>query len=146
MAKRKIEEKEVSVLEQLVYDSLHHIGLTDATPSHASLLLRLIFSGIGKHFFYEPDTNFRLGFIDVRKSPEKDELFTVNIIRSEQNNIVNADTLWKYYSGELLRENQLKEVLDNFVKELLLYSQSQEVTIGMMTQKLQKRKGKENGI
>ena len=145
MVKRIIEEKKVSVLEQIVYDSLHHIGLTDANPSHAALLLILILSGIGQHFFYEPDTNFRLGFIDIRKSPDKDELFTVNIIRSEENNIVNADTLWKYYTGELIKESQLKEVLDKFVHELLLYSQSQEESIMMMADKLKKGK-KKNGI
>ncbi len=136
MAKRKIEQRNLSILEQLVYDSLHFIGLQDASKNHAALLLRLIFSGIGKHFFFEPDTEFQVGFIKIKKSPDKDQLFNVDIVRSEEDDVINAETLWKYYTGELFREKQLKEVLDKFVEELVLYSQEQEMDISNMTSRL----------
>lgn len=140
MAKRKIESRNLSILEQIVYDNLHFIGLQEATRNHAALLLRLIFSGIGKHFFFEPDTEFQIGFIKIKKSPDKDQLFNVDIVRSEENDVVNADTLWKYYTGELFREKQLKDVLDNFIKELILYSQAQETDIMKMTTNLSLKK------
>ena len=136
MVKRKIEERQLSILEQIVYDNLQYIGLVDATRDQAALLLRLIFSGIGRHFFYEPDTEFKLGFINIKKSPSKDQLFNVDIVRSVQDDVINAENLWKYYTGELLREKQLKDVLDKFVKELIEYSQAQETDIMNMTSKL----------
>ena len=135
MRKRKIEEKSLSVLEQIVSDGLKHVGLK-ATEAQSALLLRLIFSGIGSHFFFQPDTKFRLGFIEVEKSPEIDELFNVQIIRSEKDKVINADMLYKYYKGDLAREQQLQDVLDVFVNELLAYAQGQEVSITKTVNKI----------
>lgn len=128
MKKRNIENKSLSILEQVVGDSLKHVGI-EASDTQTALLLRLIFSGIGSHFFFQPDTKFRLGFIDIGKSPEADELFNVKIIRSPEDKIVNADTLYRYYKGDLAREERFKEVLDAFVNELLAYAQGQEISI-----------------
>lgn len=133
--KRKIEERSLSILEQIVGDSLHQVGL-EASNEQTALLLRLIFSGIGNYFFFNPDTKFRIGFIDIMKSPNIDELFNVNIVRSKKDSIVNAEMLYKYYRGDLARENQLKEVLDAFVNELLAYAQGQEISIATTMNKI----------
>lgn len=126
--KRKIEERSLSIIEKVVGDSLRQVGL-EASSEQTALLLRLIFSGIGSHFFFDPDSKFKIGFIEIAKSPNIDELFNVNIIRSEQDKVINADMLYKYYKGDLAREEQLKTVLDTFVNELLAYAQGQEVSI-----------------
>ena len=133
--KRKIEERSLSILEQIVGDSLYQVGL-EASNEQTALLLRLIFSGIGNYFFFNPDTKFRIGFIDIMKSPNIDELFNVNIVRSKKDSIVNAEMLYKYYRGDLARENQLKEVLDAFVNELLAYAQGQEISIATTMNKI----------
>ena len=133
--KRRIEERNLSVIEQIVRDSLIHVGV-EASDIQVALLLRLIFSGIGKHFFFEPDTKFKIGFIEISKSPNIDELFNVEIIRSEKDKIVNAETLYQYYTGDLARETQLKGILDTFVNELLAYAQGQEISIASTMNKL----------
>ena len=137
--KRKIEERSLTILEEIVGDSLRRVGL-EASNEQTALLLRLIFSGLGSHFFFNPDTKFKLGFIEISKSPNLDELFNVNIIRSENDKVVNADTLYQYYKGDLAREAQLKEVLDIFVNELLAYAQGQEISIATTMNKINSRK------
>ncbi len=139
--KRKIEEKSLSILEDVVSHSLSDIGL-EATDTQAALLLRLIFSGIGSHFFFNPDTKFRLGFIEVQKSPNLDELFNVNIIRSEKDKVINADTLYKYYKGDLAREERLKQILDTFVNDLLSYAQGQEINVAETMNKISLKRAK----
>ena len=130
--KRKIKERSRSVLEEIVRDSLFHVGLKPSV-SQAALLLRLIFSGIGRHFYFEPDTRFKIGFINIEKSPDVDELFRVLITRSPEDKVINADTLFKYYMGDLAREEKMRDLLDTFVNELLAYSQAQEISITSMT-------------
>lgn len=139
MAKRKIEEKSLSIIEKIVGDSLLHVGF-NPTSDQSALLLRLIFSGIGSHFFFEPDTKFKIGFIEVMKSPEADELFNVKIVRSPEDKIVNADTLYKYYKGDLARAEQLRDILDTFVNDLLKYAQGQEVSIASTVNRINTRK------
>ena len=139
MRKRRIQEEQLSVLEQMVKDSLDHVGIK-AADTQVALLLRLIFSGLGKHFFFNPDTKFRLGFIEIGKSPEIDELFNVKILRSPEDKIINAETLYKYYKGDFMREEQLKGVLDTFVNELLAYAQGQEISIMNTVNKVNSRK------
>ena len=141
--KREIREESLSKLEKVVGDSLAHVGL-GATCEQTALLLRLIFSGIGSHFFYDPDTKFRIGFIDIEKSPDADELFKVSLVRSAEDKIINADTLYKYYKGELAREEKLKEVLDVFVNELLNYAQAQEISIAALTEKINNKKAQKS--
>lgn len=145
--KRVIEERKISELERIVLESAIHVGI-DMNDGQCALLLRLIFSAIGQHFFFNPDTKYKIGFIEVSKSPDIDELFKVSIIRSEQDEILNANFLYKYYTGELARERQLKGILDTFVNQLLAYSQEQEISIGMLANDLMnkesKKKEKEN--
>ena len=143
MAKRVIEERKISELERIVLESALHVGI-EMTDGQCALLLRLIFSAIGQHFFFNPDTKYRIGFIEISKSPAIDELFNVGIIRSEEDDILNADLLHKYYTGELAREKQLKNVLDEFINQLLAYSQEQEISIGMLTNNINITKEKEN--
>lgn len=143
MAKRVIENRKISELERVVLESALHVGI-EMTDGQCALLLRLIFSAIGQHFFFNPDTRYQLGFINISKSPSIDELFNVSIIRSEADDILNADLLYKYYTGELARVKQLKNVLDEFVKQLLSYSQEQEISIGMLANDIMSKKEKEN--
>lgn len=126
--KRTIEERPISEIENLFINSFKRAGIK-ATDMQVSLLLRLFLSSVGNYFFFNPDTSYRIGFIEVSKSPDKDELFNVKIIRSPENNIVNANTLWQFYTGDLIREKQLKSLLDTFVQELINYSQAQEISI-----------------
>jgi len=126
--KRTIEERPISEIENLFINSFKRAGI-EATDMQVSLLLRLFLSSVGDYFFFNPDTSYRIGFIEVSKSPDKDELFNVKIIRSPENNIVNANTLWQFYTGDLIREKQLKSLLDTFVQELVNYSQAQEISI-----------------
>lgn len=126
--KRTIEERPISEIENLFMNSFKRAGIK-ATDMQVSLLLRLFLSSVGNYFFFNPDTSYRIGFIEVSKSPDKDELFNVKIIRSPENNIVNANTLWQFYTGDLIREKQLKSLLDTFVQELINYSQAQEISI-----------------
>lgn len=126
--KRTIEERPISEIENLFINSFKRAGIK-ATDMQVSLLLRLFLSSVGNYFFFNPDTSYRIGFIEVSKSPDKDELFNVKIIRSPENNIVNANTLWQFYTGDLIREKQLKSLLDTFVQELVNYSQAQEISI-----------------
>lgn len=141
MAKRIIEERKISELERIVLENALRVGI-NMTDGQCALLLRLIFSSIGQHFFFNPDTKYRIGFIEVAKSPNIDELFNVSIIRSESDNILNADLLHKYYTGDLAREKQLKNILDTFVNQLLAYSQEQEISIGMLTSNISIKKEK----
>lgn len=142
MAKREIEDRNISELERVVLESAAHVGI-DMTEGQCALFLRLIFSSIGSHFFFEPDTKYRIGFIDIAKSPDKDELFNVKIIRSENDGIINADTLYRYYTGDLGREKKLKGLLDTFIQELINYSQEQEISIGMLSEKIISKKKKQ---
>lgn len=126
--KRKIEEVPSAILEDIMADSMKRTGI-EATPAQSALLIRLFFSGISRHFFFNPDTMTKVGFINIQKSPDIDELFNVSITRSPNDNIVNADTLWQYYTGDMLREKKLRETLDMFVEELVQYAQAQEIDI-----------------
>lgn len=139
MAKRVIEERKISELEKIVLENALRVGI-DMTDGQCALLLRLIFSSIGQHFFFNPDTKYRIGFIEIAKSPAIDELFNVSIIRSEQDEILNADLLHKYYTGDLAREKKLKDILDTFVNQLLAYSQEQEISIGMLANNITVKK------
>ena len=98
-------------------------------------------SGIAFHYFKNPDDLIRVGFLQFEKSPEKSELFKVILLKDMESGVINAETLWKYYKGELRQEAQFKQILDNFLEELIVYSQEQEIDITQLTSSLQKRKG-----
>ena len=135
---RKFNKEPPEVLENILKESLEVIGVK-MKKDKAKLLLRLIISGIANHYFYKPDDLIDIGFLRFCKSPNKDELFRVNILRDKESGVVNADTLWKYYTGQLKQEQDFKGILDNFLQELIDYSQEQEIGIAHLTSKLQRK-------
>jgi len=136
---RKLEQKPASNLEDIMEECLQIAGI-ETSPEKSKLLLRLIISGIADYYFFNPDHVIDVGFIRFEKSPEKNELFKTTILRNKESGVVNAQTLWRYYKGELQQEAQFKEVLDNFLKELIEYSQSQEIDILKLTSKIHEQK------
>lgn len=144
MAGRKLIEKPPDIIERVVEESLKVVGITDIEESKIKLIARLIVSGLAYHYFNNPDDVIKMGFLQFEKSPVKSELFKVTLIANKDVGVVNADTLWRYYKGELHQEAKFKEILDNFLEDLISYSQSQEISITQLTSKLQKRKGETN--
>lgn len=141
MAGRQFRERPPEDIESITKESLKIIGIEDIEEGKVKLLSRLIMSGIANHYFHYPDDLIRMGFLQFEKSPDKNELFKVTILKDKEAGVVNADTLWKYYKGELHQEAKFKEILDNFLEELISYSQTQEINITQLTSRLQKRKG-----
>lgn len=141
MAGRKLIEKSPDIIERVTEESLKIVGIEDVDKGKIKLLTRLIMSGLAYYYFNNPDDLIKMGFLQFEKSPDKDELFKVTILRDKNAGVINADTLWKYYKGELRQEEKFKEILDNFLEGLIAYSQAQEISITQLTSKLQKRKG-----
>ena len=141
MAGRQFRERPPEDIENITKESLKIIGIENLEEGKVKLLSRLIMSGIANHYFHCPDDLIRMGFLQFEKSPDKNELFKVTILKNKETGVVNADTLWKYYKGELHKEAKFKEILDNFLEELISYSQTQEINITQLTSRLQKRKG-----
>lgn len=141
MAGRKLIEKSPGIIERVTEESLKIVGIEDVDKGKIKLLTRLIMSGLAYYYFNNPDDLIKMGFLQFEKSPDKDELFKVTILRDKDAGVINADTLWKYYKGELRQEEKFKEILDNFLEGLIAYSQAQEISITQLTSKLQKRKG-----
>lgn len=137
---RKFKEREPEILENILRESLTIIGV-EMDEGKMKLLLRLLMSGIAYYYFENPDDLIRIGFLQFEKSPDKDELFKLTLLRDKKSGVVNAETLWRYYKGELRQEAQFKEILDNFLEELISYSQTQEINITQLTSSLQRRKG-----
>ena len=137
---RQFNKAPPETLEDILKESLRIIDV-EMDEGKVKLLLRLIISGIANHYFYKPDDLIDVGFLRFCKSPDKDELFRVNIIRSKESGVINAGTMWKYYTGQLKQEQDFKGILENFLEELINYSQEQEIDITNLTSKLQKRKG-----
>ena len=137
---RQFNKAPPEVLEDILKESLKVIDV-EMDEGKVKLLLRLIISGIANHYFYKPDDLIDVGFLRFCKSPDKDELFRVNIIRSKESGVINAETMWKYYTGQLKQEQDFKGILENFLEELINYSQEQEIDITNLTSRLQKRKG-----
>ena len=138
MAGRKFKEREPIIIENIVKESLNIIGM-EMEEGKTKLFLRLLMSGIAFHYFKNPDDLIRVGFLQFEKSPEKSELFKVTLLKDTESGVINAETLWKYYKGELRQEAQFKQILDNFLEELIVYSQEQEIDITQLTSNLQKR-------
>lgn len=136
---RKLVKKELSILEDIVIESVRRVGL-DLKKEQSLLLMRLIFSSISKYFFLEPDSIIDVGFMRFKKNPAKDELFAVEILRNSTEGVVNADTLCRYYKGELAKEAELKNILNGFMDELIEYSQVQEVNINKITSSLSRKR------
>ena len=141
MAGRKFIEKPPDCIERVTKESLKIIGIEDVEEGKIKLLSRLIISGIANYYFHNPDDLIKMGFLQFEKSPDKNELFKVTILKDKGAGVANADTLWKYYKGELHQEAKFKEILDSFLEDLINYSQAQEISITQLTSRLQKRKG-----
>ena len=132
---REFKERQPKDIESIVKESLRRIGLSKVSDNKIALLTRLIFSGIASYFYFNPDNKIRMGYIEFIKNPEKEQLFALNIIRNDLDGIVNADTLWRYYKGEMTTRAQLKEIIDEFVHDLLDYAQVQESEISKINEK-----------
>lgn len=137
---RKLTKVNNEVVTEIVNSSIKRTGIKDVSENQRALLIRLICSGIANYFYHNPDDLIDVGFIRFKKNPTKEEVFAVDLIPNSEG-INNADDLYKYYKGELGAEEKIKETMENFVNELLSYSQSQNNKITSMTSKLQERKG-----
>lgn len=140
MAGRKFIEKPPDIIERVVKESLDIVGIEEIEEGKIKLLSRLIMSGLAYYYFHNPDDLIKMGFLQFEKSPDKDELFKVILLRDKETGVINADTLWKYYKGELHQEAKFKEILDNFLEGLIAYSQEQEISITQLTSTLQKKR------
>lgn len=136
---REFKKQTERVFEDVVKESLKIIGVK-VEEVKIQLFLRLILSGIAKHYFYNPDDVIDVGFLRFSKNPNKDELFKAEIIKSTENGIYNAETLWKFYTGELQQQQQCRKILDKFLNDLIKYSQEQEENITKLTSRLKERK------
>jgi hypothetical protein len=134
--KRKLKRAQKEELESIMRDCLKTVKIGELKAGRSEWLFRLLMSGIAKYFFEQPDNFVDVGFIRFKKNPEKEELFAVEIIKDEKAGVTNAETLWRYYTGELSSEKELKSIVNNFVNELLKYSQEQEEEITNITGKL----------
>ena len=137
---RKFKKVNGIIFEQLVKDNLERVGIEGVERDRIALFLRLTLSGIANYFFNSPDDLVEVGFLRFKKNPEKDELFAVEIIRDENAGVHNAETLYRYYTGDLTSEKALQNTMNNFVNELLSYSQVQNNSISKLTGNLKKRR------
>ena len=141
---REYRERPPEVIEDIIKQSLKILN-SKLNKGQIKLLLRLIMSGIANHFFHNPDDLIDVGFLRLEKSPEKSELFKVTLLKDPNSEVVNAETLWEFYTGELQRRKQLKEVVNGFLGELIKYSKAQEIDITKLTNDIDaKREGETN--
>ena len=143
--KRKFTTIKDRVLEEIVRDSALRVGIGALNETQTAMLIRLIFSGISNYFYNSPDNVVELGYMKVRKNPEKEQLFAVDLQENNADSISNAETLYRYYKGDMKAEKELKETMNTFINELLIYSQVQSNNITKLTGKLRKGETK-NGI
>ena len=137
---RKFKTIDGKVFEQLIQDSLERVGVEGVRREQAALFLRLTLGGIATHFFNSPDDLVDVGFFRFKKNPDKNELFAVDIRKDENAGVINADTLYRYYTGDLASEQALQNTMNNFVNELLSYSRNQSNSISKLTGNLKKRR------
>ena len=137
---RKFKKVDESVIIKLTQDSLERVGIEAVSRDKAALALRLILSGIASYFFNSPDDLIDIGFIRLKKNPEKEQIFAADLIKDDNSGVINADTLYRYYTGDLASEEAMKNTMNNFVNELLTYSQLQNNSITKLTGNLKKRR------
>jgi len=140
---REFRERPAEVIEQIIIDSLNILN-SKLNEGQIKLLLRLIISGIANHYFHYPDDIIDVGFLRFEKSPDKNELFKVTILKDQSAGVVNAETLWEYYNGTLQQREQFKGILNNFLEELINYSQTQEMDIMKLTNEIDTQRKGEN--
>lgn len=138
---RQLIEKPSEILEKITEDCLDLVGVK-LKGEKIKLLIRLLISGIANHYFQNPDDLINMGFLSFQKSPDKTELFRVNLIKDADAGVVNAETVWRYYNGSLGREQQFRQILNSFLENLINYSQEQEIEITKSISQLEKRKEK----
>ena len=143
---RKLNKIDKRVIEDIMVQSLKHVGIQKFTDKQSALLLRLVFSGIANYFYHNPDDTVEIGFIKLKKNPDKEEIFAVDLLPNHKDGVTNADTLYRYYKGDLIAEEEIKETMENFVSELLSYSQNQNSKITNITSRLQRKGGAKNGF
>ena len=137
---RKFNKVSEETIALILKDSLRRAGLSDLPDKNVSLFIRLMFSGLSSYFFRNPDNVIDIGYIRLKKNATIDELFAVEILRSKDEGVVNADTLYKFYKGELISEKEIKRVVEGFANELLSYSEMQNAKISDLTHRLNKRR------
>lgn len=138
---RKLVKVSNKVIDDIMTCALKQTGIKDVSDKQRALLIRLICSGLANYFYHNPDDLVDIGFMRFKKNPTKEEVFAVDLIYSENEGITNADTLYKYYKGDLIAVSKMKETMNNFVNELLDYSQNQNSKITKITSKLQRKGG-----
>ena len=138
---RKLTKVNNQVISDLTSYAFKQTGIKEASKEQTALFIRLLCSGIANYFYHNPDDIIDVGFIRFKKNPEKEEVFAVDLIPNEEAGVINADTLYKYYKGDLIAETKIKETMENFVNELLSYSQNQSNNITKITSKLQRKGG-----
>lgn len=136
---REFREQSEEVIEEIVKTSLKILNFK-LNEGQIKLLLRLIMSGIANHYFHNPDDLIDVGFLRFEKSPEKNELFKITLIKDPDSGVVNAETLWEFYNGDLQRKKQFKEVVNDFLGELISYSKAQELDILKLTNEIDTKK------
>ena len=141
---RKVKQTDKEVIENLVKKSFLHIGVT-VDENQIKLFLRLFVGVISDYFFKFPDNEITIGFVKFKKNPEKKELFAVELLPNEETGVINASTLLDYYTGDLGSAEILKKTMENFVNELLAYSQTQSNNITVLTSQLRERRN-EDGV
>lgn len=137
---RRFKKVDESVIIKLTQDSLERVGIEAVSRDKAALAIRLILSGIASYFFNSPNDLIDVGFIRLRKNPEKEQIFAADLIKDDNSGVINADTLYRYYTGDLASEEAMKNTMNNFINELLTYSQSQNSSITKLTGNLKKRR------
>ena len=137
---RKLNKVDEGIIIDLLTDSLKRAGLNDLPENNAKLFIRLLFSSISDYFFCNPDNIIDLGYLRLKKNSNVNEMFAVEILRSETEDVVNANTLYKFYKGELISEKEIKKVVEGFANELLSYSEVQNEKISDLTHQLNKRR------
>lgn len=135
---RKLKEVEQSTLEERIRESFKLIGY-DLTNEESALVLRILVSEIAYYFFKNPDDVVQVGFVKFGKSPRKEELFNVEIVYNQEEGILNARALNDFYRGKRINEVKLKSIIDNFIEELLNYSQIQELEASQTANKISSR-------
>ena len=135
---RKLVKRDAVDIEKIMANCLEKVGAKVSKDKY-KLFLRLFLSVISYYFFKSPDNIVDVGFIRLKKNPEKTQLFAVEILKDPEEGIVNAETLWRFYRGDLIGEKKLKEIVEGFVDELLIYAQAQETEIQQLTTKINKR-------
>lgn len=123
------------ILVQILQDTLkvYHV---DLNKEDVKGILVSVLSSISYYFFQNPAV-----YIDFPKMVLYRHTNLKNLITLEAKGNENAQSILKYYQDGGLYSEQLKELVQNFTKCLLEYSQEREVELSAEIQSLNKLKG-----